>query len=409
MEDPPPGASESRASDPAPILPHDLELIRPLGEGRVSHVYLARELELDRAVAVKVLRPELAVDETARLRFEREARLAASINHPNVVSVHRFGRLEDGTPFLVMTYVAGRTLAERLEAAGTLGERETRTLLAQLASALALAHRKGVVHRDVRPANVLIEEETGRYLLADFGIAGVLEESTRESRRLTLTGEVVGEPGYAPPEQLRAEKVTGQADVYSLAMLAYQALAGEAPYRATKGQHWMAAQLGTDPIPLSKLRPGVSPALEALLLRCLAAEPRHRPRAQDVVRQLGEMESRGPSNGAGSSTATQHSPTEGHRSGILRRRVPQIVSVTIVAGATFISLVMGAVDINRLPGVAFEVGLNLVAWAVVASGVLAWFHGEEGPQEMQALEVWILAGLTAGWLASTVAILMWKG
>jgi len=266
-----------------------------------------------------------------------------------------------------------------------------------------------VVHRDVRPANVLIEEETGRYLLADFGIAGVLEESTRESRRLTLPGQVMGEPDYAPPEQLRAEKVTGKADVYSLAMLAYRALAGEAPYRATTRQHWMTAHLGADPIPLSEFRPGVSPELEDLLLRCLAAEPRHRPRAQDVVRRLAEMESRGTSGGGVSSTAKQRSAPGSYRSGILRRRVPQIVSATFGAGVLFFGLVMGAVDIERLPDVAVELALNLVGWAVLASGVLAWFHGEEGLQEIPSVEMWILAVLASGWLASTVAIVMWKG
>ncbi|HUE77714.1 MAG TPA: serine/threonine-protein kinase, partial [Longimicrobiales bacterium] len=399
MKDPPPGASEITAPHPAPVLPDGLEPIRPLGAGKMARVYLARELELDRPVAVKVLRPELAVDETARLRFEREARLAASISHPNVVSVHRFGRIEDGTPFLVMTYVEGRTLAERLEAAGTLDEQETRALLAQLAGALALAHRKGIVHRDVRPANVLVEEDTGRYLLADFGIAGVLEE-TAGSPRLTRPGQVVGEPDYASPEQLRAEKVTGQADVYSLAMLAYQALAGEAPYRATTRQQWIAAHLGADPIPISRLRPGVSPDLEDLLLRCLAAEPRHRPRAEDVVRRLAEIDSRGVSGGEVPSTAKPDRPPGSYRSGILRRRVPQIVSGTFAAGLVFLGLVMGAVDIERLPDVAFELALDAVVWAVLASGVLAWFHGEEGPQEMPAVEKWILAGVGAGWLAS---------
>lgn len=132
-------------------------------------------------------------------------------------------------------------------------------------------------------------------------------------------------------------------------MLAYQAVAGEPPYRARKGQHWMAAQLGTDPIPLSQLRPGVSPDLEDLLLRCLAAEPRHRPRAQDVVRQLGEMESRGTSSGESSSTAKQHRPPGSFRSGILRRRIPHIVSATFGAGVIFLGLVMAAVGIERLP------------------------------------------------------------
>src|SRR5688500_12718957 len=154
-----------------------------------------------------VRRPELGMDGAPRRRFEREARSAASLTHPNVVSVHRLGRLADGTPYLVMTYVNGRTLADRLKAEGLMPEPEARSLLTQMASALAAAHKKGIVHRDVRPANVLVEEETGRFLLSDFGIAGLLEGEGSE-QRLTRTGQIIGEPRYASPEQLRGEKVT---------------------------------------------------------------------------------------------------------------------------------------------------------------------------------------------------------
>jgi serine/threonine protein kinase len=317
------GPSHPPTTDPPPALPEGLEVIRPLGVGKMARVYLARERELERVVAVKVLRPELASDETARLRFEREARSAASLAHPNVVAVYRFGRLASGTPYLVMSYVQGRTLADRLKADGALAEREGRALVAQLASALAAAHRKGIVHRDVRPANVLLEDESGRMLLSDFGIAALLEGGADSGPRLTRTGQMIGEPRYSSPEQLRGDKVTGAADIYSLAILAYEVLTGEGPYRVTSTREAFAAHLTGEPRPISRIRPGISKDLEDLLLRCLAREPAHRPRAEDVVKRLEESGGGGVAAGG---AVGQPVAAEGH--GILRRRMPQIVAST---------------------------------------------------------------------------------
>jgi serine/threonine-protein kinase len=393
-----PRSPERPAVDQLPALPEGLEVIRLLGEGKMGRVYLARERELERAVAVKVLRPELSTDETARLRFEREARSAASLTHPNVVSVYRFGQLSSGTPFLVMSYVHGRTLADRLAAEGTLSERDARELLTQLASALTSAHRKGIVHRDVRPANVLIDDETGRALLSDFGIAALLEAGADHGPRLTRTGQMIGEPRYSSPEQLRGDKVTGQADIYSLAILAYEALTGEGPYRGTTAREVFAAHLTGEPRPISTLRPGISADLEDLLLRCLAREPAHRPRAEDVLKRLQASPS--------SATSAPNSvapPQDGLM--LAKRRWPQIVSSTTVAGVGLLGLVMGAIQIGIFEVPAFWFTANLVGWGIAVSGVVAWFHGERGPQKPTLIEVVLVGALVLGWLGTTVVLL----
>lgn len=378
-----------------PPLPRGLEWVRPLGEGSMAHVHLAREAELSRLVAVKVLRPEVVTDESARLRFEREARAAASLAHPNVIPIHHFGRLEDGNPYLVMAYVEGRTMADRLAAEGPLPEAEVRTVLAQLASALASAHRKGIVHRDVRAENVLLDEQTGRLFLSDFGIAAVLERGDGDNLRITRTGQLLGLPGYAPPEQLQGLKVTGQADVYSLGVLGYEMLTGEGPYRASNVRERIVAQMTAEPRRASDVRAGVSPDLDDLLLRCVAREPAHRPRPDDVLRRLEAGGAGGDSTGGG----------QDDRLGIVRRRIPQIVLSTLVGSVALVGLVASLVDIETLPEVSVELAINLAAWGLLASFVLAWFHGEKGRQEVTPVERWILASMAIGWLVATGVLL----
>ena len=377
---------------PSPVLPPGLEPVRLLGRGKVALVHLAREAELGRLVAVKVLRPELARDEVTRQRFEREARSAASLSDPNVVGVHRFGRLDDGTPYLVMRYVTGRTLADRLAAAGPMSEDEGRRVLAQIASALAAAHRKGIVHRDLRPENVLLDEEGGRALLSDFGLAAVLDAGSGSDQRLTRTGQVLGEPRYASPEQLRGEPVTGQSDVYSLAVVGYEMLSGKGPYAADKPQQWIRAHLTGEPRPLSSLHPGVSRELELVLLRCLAREPAHRPRAEDLVTRLqgGAEAGRGP--GAGEE--------------FRRRRIPQLVAAAAMGGGTIVGLTDALIDNTDLPPWTFAQVLNLVVWVFVGSCLVAWFHGERGRQRVNRLEVTLLAIVALGWAATSAMLFL---
>jgi eukaryotic-like serine/threonine-protein kinase len=167
----------------------EFDILRPLGEGSMGAAYLARERELRRLVTIKVPRSDIAASDVVRHRFEREARAAARIRHPSAAAVHRIGRLPDGTPFLVLEYLEGRTLEDVLAAEGPLPVPVALTILRQLAEALAAAHAEGVVHRDVRPNNIFWLEDDGRAVLADFGMAGILESGAEVVTRLTRPGE----------------------------------------------------------------------------------------------------------------------------------------------------------------------------------------------------------------------------
>jgi serine/threonine-protein kinase len=380
-------------------LPDGFELIRPLGRGQMARVYLAREIELGRTVAVKVLRSELTADEAARARFEREARSAASLTHPNVVAVYRFGYLADRTPYLVMTHVEGRSLAERLQAGGPLPETRAREVLVEIASALAAAHRKGIVHRDLRPANVLIDEASGRALLADFGLAAVFAGEDRVSGRFAGTGQFLGDPRHSSPEQLRGEYVTGQADLFSLAVLAYEILTGEGPFEARSDRELIAAHLTGTPRPLSELLPGASPELEELLLRCLVKEPGHRPTAEEVVERLSEQ--------ARAGLPLDVRPMGGP--GVLQRRFPRFVGAAVAAGVGLVGLVGTLVELEYLPRGFMPQALNLTAWGVVASSVMSWYHGDKGVQRPPPVEIAVLMVLAAGWVATAVFLFSGSG
>jgi len=268
-------------------LEPEFEVVRRLAASETATVYLLREPALRRLVAVKVLSPRLARNAKALLRFDREVRAVARISHPNVVTVFRVGALSDGTPFLIMQYVKGRSLEARLKAEGRLAVNEVRRVLSQVAAALAAAHENGVVHRDVKAANVLYDEVSLRCLLTDFGIAAVLATGEESERRITTAGHVVADFKYVSPEQLKGEPLTGSADVYGLAILAYELLANRFPYEASTPREFADAHLNREPARISSLRPDVTADLEDLLGRCLAKDPLHRPRAADLARRLG--------------------------------------------------------------------------------------------------------------------------
>ena len=257
----------------------DFEIKQKLGRGSMATVYLAREKALGRLVAVKVLLAGRAGDETARKRFEREAKAAATLSHPNVVQVYRFGRLPDGTPYLVMRFVKGRTLEERLAAEGRLPAALARTVLLGVASALEAAHAEGIVHRDVRPANVLWDEDAKQALLADFGIAALLATGGEEVTKLTKTGQMIGNPRYMSPEQLLDQDLTELADMYAFGILGYELFTGEGPYQAKTNTQWISAHLSAEPRDLKVMRSDVDASTADLLKRCLNREPKHRPSA----------------------------------------------------------------------------------------------------------------------------------
>jgi len=374
----------------------DFEILQKLGKGSMATVYLAREKALGRLVAVKVLLPGRARDETARKRFEREAKASASLVHPNVVQVYRLGRLRDETPYLVMRFVKGRTIEERLAAEGRLPKDLARQVLAGVASALAAAHAQGIVHRDVRPANVLWDEERQEAVLSDFGIAAILATSGEESTRLTKTGQMVGDPRYLSPEQLRDEDLTELADMYAFGILGYELYTGEGPYEAKTNTQWITAHLSGQVRDIERLRPDIEPGVAALLKRCLNREPNHRPSAAIAARTLQALD--------GGSRTPEDVEYGTLWDDLKRRRFPQFVGGALAAAAGFLGLVSSLEDVGRLPPVLLDLSIPLAACGVVAACVLAWFHGERGEQESSTVE-WVLLGIIGViWLSFTAWI-----
>lgn len=376
------------------------EILRRLGETSRARAFLAREEGLDRLVTVKVLEAGGSEDDTAERRFQREARAVAALSHPAVVQLHRFGRLGDGTPYMVMQHVKGPTLRDRLAAEGPLPVDECRKILADVASALAAAHRQGIVHREVSPDNVLWEEATGRALLADFGIAAILASGEKAPERLTRTGEVVGDPRYLSPEYLEDGEVTDRSDVYGLALLGYEILSGEGPYRGTSNVEMIRAHVEGEPRSLRELRPDADADVADLLRRCLAREPNRRPSAERVARLL---------DSAGEPAAPS-TPGDGPEPGTLervfRRRLPQFVVVAGASGWVLLQIVDQLVQQGLLPRVVYALTLNLVGFGLVATGIVAWFHGEKGAQDVRPTEVWLLVLVAVGWIAASVLIVV---
>jgi tRNA A-37 threonylcarbamoyl transferase component Bud32 len=253
-------------------LGHQYEIVRPLGHGGMGTVYLARELALERFVAIKVLRTELADAQQGRERFRREARVAAQLSHPGILPLHTFGEV-GGVWYFVMGYVRGATLAERLRVERRLPRADAQRILAELADALDCAHRSGVIHRDIKPANILLDAETGRAVLADFGIAKVQDGG----ESLTATGMVVGTPSFMSPEQaLGAPDVDARSDLYSLGAVGYMMLTGREPGAApAAGAATTRRGLGAAS-ELRALAPDVPADLASVVMRCLALDPAHR-------------------------------------------------------------------------------------------------------------------------------------
>jgi serine/threonine-protein kinase len=238
-----------------------------LASGGAAEVWRARDLQLERDVAVKLLHPHLLPDAMSRARLAVEARAAAALSHPAIVAIYEVDA--DGpAPALVMEYVAGRSLADRLATAGALPPAEVASLGAEVADALYLAHRSGIVHRDVKPGNILIGAD-GRPRLVDFGIAHNLAEG---AARLTTTGTVVGTLRAMAPEQLRGEPVTPRTDLYGLGTVLYEALTGRPPFAATTPLALAEAQAAGPP-----RLDGQPPALAAIVRACLEADPSTRP------------------------------------------------------------------------------------------------------------------------------------
>ena len=244
---------------------------RELGRGGMGAVYLARDLRLDRAVALKVLPQEFAANSALRERFLRETRTAASFSHPNIVPVHSVEE-HDGLLAFAMGFVEGESIAERVKRQGPLDPRTVARLMTDVGYALAYAHGRGVVHRDIKPDNIMIERATGRALLMDFGISRTISAPV-EAAGLTRIGEVVGTPEYMSPEQASGDHVDGRSDLYSLGLVALFALTGRPIITGETTQQIIVRQL-TETLPLSRtLRPDLPVALADVIDRCVMKDP----------------------------------------------------------------------------------------------------------------------------------------
>lgn len=251
---------------PARILGNRYRLGAVIARGGMAEVWTAHDLTLDRRVAVKILHPGLTADDASIERFRREARATAQMAHPNIVSVYDTGE-DDGTVYLVMEYVEGDTLRRLLDSQGPLPVERAIELTAQIADALDESHRRGFVHRDVKPANVLIDG-AGRAKVTDFGIAKLVGDSGD----LTRTGVVVGTARYLSPEQLRGDDTDHRTDVYSLALLTYEMLAGRAAFGGDTDISSAVSRMTSDPEPLTVARPDLDPAVAQAVERGLARE-----------------------------------------------------------------------------------------------------------------------------------------
>jgi Flp pilus assembly protein TadD len=252
----------------------EYEIVRLIGRGGMGAVYLARDRALERLVAIKVLPPGSATDAGVLERFRREAKTVASLQHVGIVPLYAFGERR-GLVWFVMGYVRGESLASRMERETILDIETTRTMLAQVVDALDHAHRQGIVHRDIKPDNILIDDTSGRALLTDFGIARA--DTLAAGTSLTQVGSVMGTPHYMSPEQATAEpQIDGRSDLYSVGVVGYQMLSGMLPFDGRSFRELLMQHVSAKPKPLSEVAPSVPQDLTDAVMRCLEKEPAKR-------------------------------------------------------------------------------------------------------------------------------------
>jgi serine/threonine protein kinase len=268
------------------------QVVRLLGEGGMGAVYEAVQPDIARKCAIKVLHPQYARKPEIATRFLNEARAANLVEHAGIVEIYDFGRLDDGTTFIVMELLRGKSLRARLEASGKLAEADALRLGRQIASALAATHERGIVHRDLKPDNVVVEpdpEAPGgeRAKILDFGIAKVAEALQKPDDHVqTKAGSLLGTPTYMSPEQCRGTTVDAKTDVYALGIMLYQMVSGQPPFQSEGLGELMAMHLGSPPPPLGERVPALQPAVVTLVHAMLEKDAGKRPSMRDVVAAL---------------------------------------------------------------------------------------------------------------------------
>jgi hypothetical protein len=266
------------------VLAATYELDREIGRGGMGIVYLARDKRLKRPVAIKLLPPELAFRSEIRSRFLREAETAAQLSHPSIVPIYSVDE-KDGLVYFVMAFVDGANLAQRIQEHGALDAIETRRIMRDVADALAYAHERGVVHRDIKPDNILLDRQSGRPMVTDFGIARAISDG---NARLTATGIAIGTPAFMSPEQSAGDRdLDGRSDLYSLGVVAYQMLSGDLPFNASNTPALLVKHLSERPVPIDERCLDVPPDLARAVMLCLEKSPEDRfPSARALVAAL---------------------------------------------------------------------------------------------------------------------------
>ena len=326
---------------------------RELGGG-MSRVFVAEDLRLGRRVVIKVLPPELAGGVNVE-RFEREIRLAARLQHPHIVPLLAAGSAGD-LPYYVMPYIEGQSLRARLSRDGELPLAEAIRLLREVIDALDYAHRHGVVHRDIKPDNILL---TGTHaVVTDFGVAKAVSEATSGDLRLTATGVAIGTPAYMAPEQIAGEPIVAdRADIYATGSLAFEMLTGVQPFRGATTQAILAAHMTQPPPSVTTLRQGVPSALDTIVLRCLEKRPADRwQSAAEIIPALDTVA------GAATPAPTPSSDKTGARSAAMTTAHPSRIAIGFAfASVAVLAAVWGLVQVVGLPDWVFQAAVALLA------------------------------------------------
>jgi len=290
-------ATETQASDSSPLvsaligreIAGRFRILAKLGEGGMGAVYRGEQISLKRAVAVKVLRPELSQNQMLLRRFSAEAEAVAKLDHPNTVKVYDFGQDTDGSLFIAMEYIEGGSLRDAMRAGALPGPRALSIAL-QVSASLADAHAQQIVHRDLKPDNVMLQDK-GRVRdivrVLDFGIAKLRDDS-RATQQMTQAGDMLGTPQYMAPEQIRGDAIDGRTDIYALGCLIYEMVTGRLPFEGTSVMAILTKHLTDTPVPPSQRRPdlGLPPMIDQLALAGMAKEPGARP---PTMERYGEM------------------------------------------------------------------------------------------------------------------------
>lgn len=273
------GGASSHANMTGRVLDRRYQIVRKVGEGGMSYVYLAHDVATQERYAIKILSPALSRDENAMARLRREAALGIRLAHPNICHIVRMGETEDGLVYVVMPYVEGEILSDRNYRVGRTSVDDAVRFVGEIADGLALAHSLAIIHRDLKPENIMVckrPDGTEYAVVMDFGLAKE-RKAGGELQKLTATGIILGTPEFMSPEQLRGKTLDARTDIYSLALMTYEMLTGKLPFEGKNQQEMMIARLRNEPIPARNRRPDLPEAVDRVLLKGMAraAEDRY--------------------------------------------------------------------------------------------------------------------------------------